>query len=150
MRQLDHGLYPDGVEVNVAGEDGKVAVFFHQKAFVSALVEMADPFVLSIIITGVGDVEVPHELAQIAQAGFKQEVEMVCHENVAIQFDAVDVQGLGEDLEKLLPVSVIAEDFSFFITPASDVIDGAGILDPKRSRHARLSHERAGLSISKI
>ena len=150
MGKLDHALYSDGVEVNVAGEDGQIAVFVHEDALVSSLVEMPDPLVSPIVITGVGDVEVAHELAEVGQGGLKKQVEVVCHQDVAVKLDGVDVQGLAEDLEELFPVAVIAEDFSFFIAPASDVIDGVGILDTKRSGHAWLSHTRGKMSITKI
>jgi len=52
--------------------------------------------VLTVEVTGVGNIEVTHEFAEVAERSLHQKVEMVVHEDIGMQFDGIYVQGLEE------------------------------------------------------
>jgi hypothetical protein len=135
---LLHALYPDRVQVDVPGENGQIRVFVYENALVPAMVEVAYAPLASVIVAGVGDIEMAHELTEIAKGSLKEKVKVVGHENVAGELDGVDIEGLGEDLEEALAVGVVFEDVFLFIAPAGHVVNRAGILDAERSCHALL------------
>ena len=62
---LLHGLDPDRIQVDIAREDGKILVFIHKDAFISSLIEVSDPFMPSIVITGISDIELAHEFGKV-------------------------------------------------------------------------------------
>jgi hypothetical protein len=78
-------LYPDRVQVNVTGQDGKVCLLFNKDAPVSSLVEGSYASAAAVKVTGVGDIEVTHEFAEVAERGLHQEVEMIVHENIGVE-----------------------------------------------------------------
>ena len=55
---------------------------------------------------------------------------MVSHQNVAIELDTVDIQGLAENLEEFLPIAIITENVLSLITSAGDVIHRSWIDHP--------------------
>ncbi len=69
FRHLFHGFYFDGIQVNIAGENGKVFVFVHEHAFVPALVQVSYAVVPSIVIACIGDIELAHEFGKVAFGG---------------------------------------------------------------------------------
>ena len=72
QRRLFQCLDADGIEVYVPGKDGEVLIAVDEYAGVPALIEMPYPFVRSVVIAGVGDVEVPHEFGKIAEGCFEE------------------------------------------------------------------------------
>jgi hypothetical protein len=91
-----------------------------------------------------------HELAQVAQRGFQEKMEVVGHEDVARKLDGVNMEGLAQDLKEALAVGVVLVDLFLFIAPAADVVDGTGILDAQRSSHVGLYHEQENVSTIEI
>jgi hypothetical protein len=89
--RLLHGLDPDRIQVDVTRKDGKILVFIHKNALISSLVEMSDPFMSSIVIAGIGDVELAHEFGKVPKRCFDQEVEMVAHKDVSVELDSIDI-----------------------------------------------------------
>ena len=67
---------------------------------------------------------------------YYKQVEVVVHQNVAMEFDGVDVDRLIEQLQKSVPVSVIPEEILLFIASARDVVKGVWVLYAKRPCHA--------------
>lgn len=135
--------------MNITGEHRKVRVFVNQYAFVSPLVEMPDAVVSAVEVAGVGDVEVAHEFAQVAERGFNQKMEMVGHQDEAVKPDGIDFHGLRKGIEKILPVCVIFEDFFPFIPTAGDVIECAGVLYAEWAGHCML-YNMAGPILSTL
>ena len=60
---------------------------------------------------------------------------MVVHQNVAMEFDGIDVDRLIEQLQNAAPVSVIPEYILLFIASARDVVNGVWVLYAERSCH---------------
>lgn len=122
--------------MDVTGENGQIFVFIHENALVPSLVEMSDPFVTSIVIAGIGYIKLAHEFRKVSEGRFDQEVKMVYHEDIGVQLDGIDVQGLSEYLEKTSSISIVFEDCLPFIPTTGDVVDSVGVLDSKRPGHA--------------
>jgi hypothetical protein len=99
-----------------------------------------------VVVVGIGEVEIAHELAQVAQRGLQEKMKVVGHEDIAVELDGVYREGLAEDLKETLAVGVVLIEVFLFITPTGDVVEGAGILDAEKSGHARLWEEQGDLS----
>ena len=56
-------------------------------------------------------------------------MEMVGHQNVAVEFDGIDVDRLIEQLQEAASIRVIPINVLFFIAAAGDVIYSVGVLD---------------------
>jgi len=68
------------------GKGGKIRFLFHEDALVSPLVEVPHTPVPAIEIAGVGDVEVAHEFGEIGYLSFHQQMEMVGHKDIGVEF----------------------------------------------------------------
>jgi hypothetical protein len=123
--------------VNVSRKNGKILVFINENAFVSALVKMAGPIVPPVVITGIGDIEMAHELGEVAFGGFNEQVEVVRHEDVAVKLYAVNVDRLDKYLEEPFSVGIVLKDVIAFVASAGNVVHCAGILDAERSGHGK-------------
>ncbi len=97
---------------------------------------MSDPVVSAIVVSNVDNIEVPHEFRKVAERGFHQEVEVVRHEDVAMQFDGVDIEGLVQHEKEAASICVIPKDVFLFIAAARDVVNSIGILYAEGARHA--------------
>jgi hypothetical protein len=106
-------------------------------SFVAALVEMADPIVSPVVVTGIGDVEMAHELGEVAFGGFDEQVEVVGHQDIAVKLYTVDIDRLDEYLDETFSVGVIFIDVIAFVPPAGNVVHCAGILDAESASHGR-------------
>jgi len=123
--------------VDVSGKDGKIFIFINENAFVPALVEMASPIVPPVVIAGIGDVEMAHELGQVAFGGFYEQVEVVGHKDIAVKLYAVNIDRLDEYLNEPFSVGVVFEDVTAFVSTAGDVVHCAGILDAEGASHGK-------------
>jgi len=55
-------------------------------------------------------------------------MEMIAHEDIAVELYRVGTQGLDKVLEEAFPVAIVPEDLFLFVAAAGDVIDGISIL----------------------
>ena len=55
---------------------------------------MTDTLMPPVVISNIGNIEVAHEFWKIAEWGFYEQMKMVGHQDIAMQFDGVDVHGL--------------------------------------------------------
>jgi len=121
--------------VDIAGENGEVTFFFNEDALVSALVEVPDSLVPAIEGTGVGDVEMAHEFAEVAEWCLYQEMKVIAHQDVSMELDGIDVNGLGNEAQENPPVLIVFKDIPPLVATAGYVVNGAGILDAQWSSH---------------
>ena len=135
--RLLHGLDPDRIQVDVTREDGKILIFINKNAFISSLVQVSDPIMPSIVITGISDIELAHEFGKVPKRCFDQEVKMVVHKDIRVEFNSIDIQRLSEYLEKARSISVILEDYLPFVSATSDMVDCIRVLDSKRPSHGQ-------------
>ena len=59
--------------------------------FESSLVQMSDPAVPAVVVAGIGNVELPHELRQVGFGSLDNRVKMVAHQYVSVDSDAEDL-----------------------------------------------------------
>jgi len=57
----------------------------NQDVFIPAMGEIPNPFIFLIIISDIGNTELPHKFADIGQRCFQEKVEMVGHEYITIE-----------------------------------------------------------------
>ena len=116
--------------MDITGEHDCVGVFFHQDALVSPLKKMACPLVPPVVMRGICDVEMPHELTQVSERGLEKEMEVIVHEHIAVKSNRVGFQRLIKNLYEPMPVSVIMKDRFPVVPAAYDMICRTCILYP--------------------
>ena len=62
---------------------------------------------------------------------------MIVHQDIAMQADVETIHHFGQELAKMLPVAVVAENGTPFIASGGEMIPAAGPLNPERSGHER-------------
>ena len=129
------GLDPDRIEMDVPREDGKIVVLVYQDAGIATLIQVANPLVPAVKIAGVGDIEIAHEFGKIAEWCFEEEMEVVGHEDVTTELNAVDINRLIQNPQEALAVGVVFVDVFTLVATAGDVVDGAFVLDAQGARH---------------
>src|SRR5690349_4342436 len=74
--------------------------------------------------------------AQVQLGQLQDQMIMVVHQDEGVQPDSKPLHHFGEQLAKVLPVTVIPENGSSLIAPSGHVIPGSDALDPQWSGHA--------------
>jgi hypothetical protein len=114
--------------VDVSRENGKISILIHKDAFIAALIKMAHTPVAPVEVPRIADIKVSHEFTEVPQGSFEQKMEMIAHEDIAVELYSVYTQGLGKVLKEAFPVPIVPEDVFLFVSPTGHVIDGAWIL----------------------
>jgi hypothetical protein len=78
-----------------------------------------------------------HEFRQITKRRFNEQVKMIGHQYVAVEFYSVDVHGLVHKQKKTVSISIITVDVMLFIAAASYVIYCIRVLDAKGPDHVQ-------------
>ena len=105
------------------------------------LKQVADQPVASVELLGVHAVDVPHQARQVALPRVQHPMEVVAHLTVGQHLCVEPLHCLGDDVQLGRPVSVVPIDWLATITSCSDMVDRAGELDSKGTRHVG---ERSG------
>jgi hypothetical protein len=131
---------PDRIENNVPGQLQKMRLLLDQDGLEPSLHQVTVSLVSPVEPLRVDAVEVSHAPGQVGFGRFDQQMEVVAHQNEAMQspFEALD--SLSEDVQEAFPVSFVSKDVSPFVPPTRDMPDSTGMLQPQRSRHDRSSH----------
>ena len=66
-----------------------------------------------------------------------EQVKVIAHKHIAVQFDRVDVEGLIELLEEAIAISIVTEDISLVIAPAGYMIYCIVIVNAKWPGHVQ-------------
>jgi hypothetical protein len=90
-----------------------------------------------IEVSRVANIKVTHEFAKVPQGSLHQKMEMIAHQNIAVEFYSIDIQRMGQFLKKLSPVAIVPKYCLLFVAPAGHMVHGIWILHPKRSRHTK-------------
>jgi hypothetical protein len=85
--------------------------------------------------SSIADIKVAHEFAKVPQGSLHQKMEMIGHENIAVDFYRIDIQRMSQFLKELSPVAIVPKYCLLFIAPAGHMVYGIWILHPKRSHH---------------
>lgn len=75
---------------------------------------------------------------------------LVVYKDIGMEFNGMDVQGLGKEPKEVIAVIIIPEDVSSFVPAASYVIHRARILDTQRPGHGSCFSKISILSTIKI
>ena len=135
VRRLFHGFYFYGVQMDIPRKNGEIAVFVHEEAFISSLIERPDTIMSSVEVASVNDVEVAHECGEVALGCLEKEMKVIGHEDVAVKFDGMDIERLEEHLLKSFSVRIVPKDCLFVVAPAGDTVHRAGVFDTEGSGH---------------
>jgi hypothetical protein len=68
-------------------------------------------------------------------------MKVVGHQNVAVDLDLINRATFRQNVQELAPVGIIRKDVPAFVAPASDVVPGAGVLNPQGAGHRILSRD---------
>jgi hypothetical protein len=88
-----------------------------------------------IEVSRIADIKVTHEFPKVRQGSLHQKMEMIGHENIAVEFYRIDIQRMGQFLKEFYSVAIVSKYCLLFIAPAGHMVQGIRILHPKRSRH---------------
>jgi len=115
--------------VDIAGDIQQIAVGVDKECFVAPLVEMAAAMMRAIEVRGIGDVEVAHELLDVAPGRADEQMEMIAHKDKAQNVHLIDIGGPRQALQEGPCVVIRLDDLLTCIAPAGDMIKGIRELD---------------------
>ena len=96
---------------------------------------MAGKLIFSVDVLGVFGVDFLHDEADVGGFGFDEQVGVVGHEAVGVQFERVFVFDFEEDALVGLVVSWFKEDDAAAVSSGGDVVHGSGEPDSWVSGH---------------
>jgi len=86
---LRQGTDPNGVEVNVSRNKAKISILIHKDTFIATLIKMAHTPMAPVKIPRIADIKVSHEFAQVPQGSCEQKMEMIPHEDIAVELYSI-------------------------------------------------------------
>src|SRR5437868_3824995 len=102
---------------------------FNDDGFVAAAEDVAEKLLLVIESNGVGAQQPAHSSDQIGIRCFEDQVKMVAHEAVGVDFKTSLLAGFSQGFEEVLAIHLIEVDILLAISPAHDMVNGSGIFD---------------------
>jgi hypothetical protein len=90
---------------------------------------MPHTFVLSIKEAGIGDIEMTHEIGEIAKRSFHQQMEMVRHQGKGVELDRVDIERPRKKTQKHQAVILTQEVIPSIIPPAHNMVNSTWVLN---------------------
>jgi len=114
---------PYGIQCNIPAEFEKIGVLFDNKSLVTALEEVPNAVMASIIFLCIYAIELTHTLGEICLGCFYQEVIMVAHEAVRINKPLIALDHIGKGHEKHPVVFSIGKDVLSGIPPGSYMVE---------------------------
>ena len=61
---------------------------------------------------------------------------MVIHQNITVEFDGIDINGLVEESQKTITICIVPKYVLLFVAAAGHVVNSVRVLYAKGSRHA--------------
>ena len=126
---------PDGVEMDVAGQDPEIRLVLDQLGPVAALEEVPAMAVATSPPIGVRREEQLHALGEVGARRLEDQVEVIGQEDKGIQRPSRPPNGAFQASHQPPAVGIVLDDVLPAVTPCHDMIDGIGILDPQSSCH---------------
>jgi len=108
------------------------------------LEEMTGPSVALVEELCIDAVQLPHPERQVAVGRLDEQVVMVVHQAIGVADPVVAPCDVLEGVQEGDAVLVAPVDGLFLIAARGDVVDGAGVFDPKGSCHATRTSEKNG------
>ena len=120
-------------------------VVLHEQRLKAALKEMTHSLVAPIKPDAVADVKPMQGAAEVGFGGLEQQMKMVIHEGVGMDFDEVAFDHLAKEIQEMKSVVVVSVDDLAFIAAGSDVVAAIGPWDAQRARHGVGANRTGGL-----
>ena len=89
----------------------------------------------AVVVGGVGDVEVAHELLEIGERGLDEQMKVVLHQDVGRNRYLINIGGFLQQSQKGRAVLIVREYLLPCIAPAHDMVVGILKLNAERPRH---------------
>ena len=124
--------------MDVFKQTEKIRILITQDGLVPALKEVADSTVAAIEVHCVGLIQPLHDFGQRNILRLDQKMDVLVHKNIGIDAAAGTVLVYREEQEVLLEVYGILEYPLLLVAARNDVIEGAGILNARFSRHSAI------------
>ncbi|WP_339148046.1 MULTISPECIES: hypothetical protein [unclassified Sutcliffiella] len=140
---MDH-LGGDWVEVDVFADVDLVVDIMDEAGFESAFQEVAGESVFAVDVLGVFGVDCLHDQADVGGFGFDEQVGVVGHETVGVQFERVFEFRFKEDALIGLVVLGLKEDDAAAVSAGGDVVLGSWEPDSWVSWHSGRYSFRGG------
>ena len=123
--------------MNVAAQFQNVLILFNKRRSEPSLEQVTTVVILSIEVDRVGRLESMHKTAHIPLRCLHHQVNMVRHQAIQIQANAVKPTALRELGDKTVSVSVSLEDIAAIVATNGNVVDGTLIDDTQRPSHSQ-------------
>ena len=115
--------------MNIAAQFHNVLILFNKRRSEPSLEQVTTVVILSIEVDRVGRLESMHKTAHIPLRCLHHQVNMVRHQAIQIQANAVKPTALRELGDKTVSVSVSLEDIAAIVATNGNVVDGTLIDD---------------------
>src|SRR5437764_621404 len=110
---------------------------FDQHRFESPLEDVSAASMSSGPPNAVGDIEPLDRRAEISLRSAHQQMIMVAHQNITVDFDKISLPHLRQQLQKVPAISLIQKNDLPVIAAIGDMIPAILEIDSQRSSHAR-------------
>ncbi|BCR06012.1 hypothetical protein DESUT3_30810 [Desulfuromonas versatilis] len=133
--RVDNHAGPDRIEMNVAHQFKQIAVGIDQQGLVSALKEVPGLLPLSVAELGIAEAKILHDSGKWHIIDLDNEVQVVAHQAKGMDPMAKPFGPLLQEEVEATAVRLVEKDFLARIASEYDMIDSAGKMNTRFSRH---------------
>ena len=123
--------------MNIAAQFQNVLILFNKRRSEPSLEQVTTVVILSVEVDRVGRLKSMHKTAHIPLRRFHHQMDVVPHQAIQIQANAVEPTALRKLGDKTLAVSVSLEDIAAIVATNGYVVDGTLIDDTQRPSHSQ-------------
>ena len=113
--------------MNIADHRKKIFFSIDEDHFISTAKQRSVTMMNSVKLLGIDPIEMAHRPRQSSRRGRQQEMVVVVHQTIGMDFNLPEPGDVGEQVEKSLPSFVFDEDVTTGLAP---VHVRAGVFDP--------------------
>ena len=121
--------------MNVLDQLPRIGVFLDQMGLEATLVQMPATAVAAIETDAVSRLEPTGRVAQIGARCLGQQVKVIRHQAIRMDYEPETLNGFFKRLQKPLPIAIIAINWLTFVAAGRDMIHGAFKLYSDRACH---------------
>ena len=96
--------------MNIAGERQQVAIGLDENRFIASSKERAIGMMEAIVALGIEPVHMPHAPREVAAGRVDQQMVMVVHEAIGVDFESKALAGFCQRLQKRPVILVLVKD----------------------------------------
>ena len=132
--------------MNVPKKRLEVSIALHEKGSESSLEKMADAAVTAVEVLRIGRLQRVHDPRERDRALFDGQVNVVGHQAIGVEPEFEPIPIPAKPIEIVRAVGVVGEYGSALVSSDDDVVNGAGALQSRASRHTDSLSRRVLLS----